>query len=95
MGKETPDVSNDPVIFQEFRDVPGTRDSKTVAAYLATMRDIVTWLAAQPGGTPFHLGLLTETAVRGYMSSLKLAGRAPRPQQGTFWAAPFLPVGDG
>jgi hypothetical protein len=42
------------------------------------MRDFVTWLAAQPGGTPFHLGLLTETAVRGYLDSLKQAGRAPR-----------------
>ncbi len=69
---------NDPTIFQEFRDTLGTRDPKTVAAYLATMRDFVTWLADLPGGTPFHLGLLTETAVRGYLDSLKLAGRAPR-----------------
>jgi site-specific recombinase XerD len=71
-------VSNDPAIFQEFRNALGTRDPKTVAAYLNTMRDFVTWLAELPGGTPFHLGLLTETAVRGYMDSLKLAGRAPR-----------------
>src|SRR5712692_7183973 len=32
----------------------------------------------QPGGTPFHLGLVTETAVRGYMDWLQSAGRAPR-----------------
>ncbi|MFL5624856.1 MAG: site-specific integrase [Ktedonobacteraceae bacterium] len=70
-------VSNDPAIFQEFRNALGTHDPKTVAAYLTTMRDFVTWLAALLGGTPFHLGLLTETAVRGYMDSLKLAGRAP------------------
>lgn len=69
---------NDPAIFQEFREALGTRDPKTIATYLTTMRDFVTWLAAQPGGTPFHLGLLTETAVRGYLDSLKLAGRAPR-----------------
>ena len=71
-------VSDDPLIFQEFREALGTRDPKTVAAYLTTMRDFVTWLAAQSGGVPFHLGLLTETAVRGYMDALKLAGRAPR-----------------
>src|SRR5258708_37630228 len=73
-----PDVRNDPVIFQEFRDALGTRDPKTVAAYLTTLRDFVAWLATQSGGTPFHLGLMTETAVRGYLDSLKLAGRAPR-----------------
>jgi site-specific recombinase XerD len=73
-----PDIRNYPVIFQEFRDALGARDPKTIATYLTTMRDFVTWLAAQPGGTPFHLGLLTETAVRGYLDSLKQAGRAPR-----------------
>src|SRR5216683_7763741 len=79
--KRCPVVSNDPAIFQEFRNALGTRDPKTVAAYLTTMRDFVTWLAELPGGTPFHLGLLTETAVRGYMDSLKLAGRAPRTRE--------------
>lgn len=71
-------ASNDPAIFQEFREALGTRDPKTIATYLTTMRDFVTWLAAQPGRAPFHLGLLTETAVRGYMDSLQKAGRAPR-----------------
>ena len=63
-------VSNDPAVFQEFRDALGTRDPKTIATYLTTMRGFVAWLATQPGGTPFHLGLVTETAVRGYMDSL-------------------------
>jgi hypothetical protein len=36
------------------------------------------WLAAQPGGTPFHLGLVTETAIRGYMDFLQRTGRVPR-----------------
>src|SRR5712692_9101888 len=71
-------ASNDPAIFQEFQQALGARDPKTVAAYLTTMRDFVTWLAKQPGGAPFHLGMLTETAVRGYLDSLKQAGRAPR-----------------
>jgi site-specific recombinase XerD len=73
-----PSESNDPAIFQEFRDALGTRDPKTIATYLTTMRDFVAWLAAQPGGTPFHLGLVTETAIRGYMDSLQQTGRAPR-----------------
>ncbi len=78
LGKEMVDIRNDLAVFQEFREALGTRDPKTVAAYLTTMLDFVAWLAAQPGGTPFHLGLLTETAVRGYMDSLQRAGRAPR-----------------
>src|SRR6266849_1278725 len=70
--------SGDPSVLQEFRATLGARDPKTVATYLTTMRDFVAWLAAQPGGTPFHLGLVTETAVRGYMDSLQSVGRAPR-----------------
>jgi len=70
--------STGPAVFQEFRDALGTRDPKTIATYLTTLRDFVAWLAAQPGGAPFHLGLVTETAVRGYMDSLQSAGRAPR-----------------
>src|SRR6266516_1085053 len=57
-------ASNDPAVFQEFREALGTCDPKTIATYLTTMRDFVAWLAAQPGGTPFHLGLVTETALR-------------------------------
>lgn len=73
-----PDAYHDPVVFQEFREALGTRDPKTIATYLTTMRDFVAWLATRPGGTPFHLGLVTETAIRGYMDSLQQAGRAPR-----------------
>lgn len=72
------DARTDLAVFQEFREALGTRDPKTIAAYLTTMHDFVAWLATQPGGTPFHLELLTETAVRGYLDSLKLVGRAPR-----------------
>jgi len=64
--------------LQEFAASLGARDPKTIATYLTTMRDFVAWLATQPGGTPFHLGLVTETAVRGYMDWLQHAGRAPR-----------------
>jgi site-specific recombinase XerD len=46
--------------------------------YLTTLRGFVAWLATQPEGAPFSVGLITETAVRGYMDALKLAGRAPR-----------------
>ncbi len=71
-------IDDDPAVFQEFQDTLGARDPKTVATYLTIMRGFVAWLAVQPGGTPFHMGLMTETAVRGYMDSLQIAGRAPR-----------------
>ena len=70
--------SNDPSALQEFAASLGTRDPKTVATYQTTVRDFVAWLAIQPGGTPFHLGLVTETAVRGYMDFLTTTNRAPR-----------------
>jgi hypothetical protein len=41
-------VSNDPAIFQEFREALGTHDPKTIATYLATMRDFVAWLFVLP-----------------------------------------------
>ena len=59
--------SDDPQVLQEFAASLGTRDPKTVATYQTTVRDFVAWLAPQPGGTPFHIGLVTETAVRGYI----------------------------
>ena len=69
---------DDSSTLQEFAASLGARDPKTVATYLTTMRDFVAWLGTQPGGTPFHLGLVTETAVRGYMDFLATTNRAPR-----------------
>lgn len=73
-----PSRSGDPRAVQEFAMVLGTRDPKTVATYLTTVRNFISWLALQPGGTPFHLGLVTETAVRGYMDFLASTNRTPR-----------------
>ncbi|GAC1301388.1 MAG: hypothetical protein NVSMB27_41700 [Ktedonobacteraceae bacterium] len=70
--------STDSLPLQEFAASLGARDPKTIATYLTTVRDFVAWLATQPGGTPFHLGLVTETTVRGYMEWLQRAGRASR-----------------
>src|SRR6266581_1353275 len=70
--------SDDPQALQEFAASLGTRYPKTVATYQTTLRDFVDWLATQAGGTPFHLGLVTETAVRGYMDYLVTVNRAPR-----------------
>src|SRR5207237_5519831 len=70
--------SDDSPPLQEFAAALAARDPKTVATYLTTIRDFVAWLATQPGGTPFHLGLVTETAVRGYMDFLVTVNRAPR-----------------
>jgi len=71
-------MSNEPPSLREFAAALAARDPKTVATYLTTIRDFVVWLATQPGGTPFHLGLVTGTAVRGYMDSLVTGNRAPR-----------------
>jgi hypothetical protein len=65
-----PTRSNDPSALQVFAASLGTRDPKTVVTYLTTVRDFVAWLALQPRGTPFHLSLVTEIAVRGYMDFL-------------------------
>jgi len=73
-----PTRSDDPQALQEFAASLGTRDPKTIATYLTTVRDFVAWLALQPGGAPFHLGLVTETAVRGYMEFLATTNHAPR-----------------
>jgi len=70
--------STDSPPLQEFAAALGGCDPKTAAAYLTTVRDFVAWLASQPGGRPFHLGLVTETAVRGYMDFLVTVNRAPR-----------------
>ena len=70
--------NDDPAALQEFAASLGARDPKTIATYLTTTRDFVNWLALQPGGAPFHLGLVTETAVRGYMDFLAATNRAPR-----------------
>lgn len=70
--------SNDSAPLQEFAAALGARDSQTVATYLTIMRDFVAWPATQPGGTPFHLSLVTETAVRGYMDFLVTVNRASR-----------------
>jgi hypothetical protein len=69
---------DDSSVLQEFAASLGARDPKTVATYLTTMRDFVAWLGTQPGGAPFHLGLVTETAVRGYIDFLAITNRAPR-----------------
>lgn len=73
-----PTRSDDPQALQEFAASLGTRDPKTIATYQTTVRDFVVWLALQPGGAPFHLGLVTETAVHGYMDFLAATKRAPR-----------------
>jgi len=61
-----------------FECALGGKDPKTVVAYMATVRDLVAWLSTRPGGTPFRMQLLTETAVKGYLGALTAADRAPR-----------------
>ena len=53
----------DPEPLRAFARALGGKDPKTVAAYVGTLRDFVAWLAQHPGGSPFAVGLVTETAI--------------------------------
>jgi site-specific recombinase XerD len=61
-----------------FESTLGGKDPKTVRTYMSTLRDLVKWLSARPGGSPFRFELLTETAIKGYLDSLVASERAPR-----------------
>lgn len=73
-------VSDDSDAVQTFIAFLDGKDPKTIAAYGATLRAFVAWLATMPGGAPFRVELVTSAAIRGYLESLKAAGRAPRTQ---------------
>ena len=68
----------DPEPLRAFAQALAGKDPKTIAAYLGTLRDFVAWLATRPGGAPFQLTLLTETALDDYMRHLEQQHRAPR-----------------
>lgn len=68
----------DPPILAEFFRMLANRNPKTQRAYRSTVQDFTAWLATKPGGDPFRLELLTETAVQGYLDNLAADGKAPR-----------------
>src|SRR5205809_2521455 len=68
----------DPEPLRAFAQALAGKDPKTIAAYLGTLRDFIAWLATRPGGAPFQLTLLTETALDDYMRHLEQQQRAPR-----------------
>ena len=86
------DVSS---VLQEFATSLGARDPKTVATYLTTMRDFVAWLDTQPGGTPFHLGLVTDGGAWVHGFSGHDEPRTTHPEQSPLSVAPLLPVVHG
>jgi site-specific recombinase XerD len=69
--------TNDPEPLRAFAEDLSGHDSKTMAAYVSTVRQFITWLAPQPGGTPFRLSLLTETMIESYLHHLEEQNRAP------------------
>jgi len=71
---------SDPEPVRAFIHFLDGKDPKTIVAYRGTLRTFVTWLATMPGGDPFRMDLVTAAAIRGYLESLKAAGRAPRTQ---------------
>lgn len=68
-------------VLQAFASSLAGRDPKTVTTYLSTLRGLIDWLDSQPGGSPFRVELLTETAIQEYLNHLQTIGRAPRPRQ--------------
>ncbi len=68
----------DPEPLHAFARALGGKDPKTVAAYVGTLRDFIAWLAQRPGGSPFAVGLVTETAITTYLHHLEVAQKAPR-----------------
>jgi len=70
--------STDPEPLRAFAQALAGKDPKTINAYRSVIRDLIAWLATRPGGDPFRLNLLTETALRGYMQHLEAINRAPR-----------------
>lgn len=71
-------LPDDPAPVTAFLATLGARDPATVAAYRTVLRAFVTWRAQQPGGVPFRIELVTETAVRRYLAHLTSLGRAPQ-----------------
>src|SRR5260370_38826446 len=61
--RSMPTRSDDPQALQELAARLGTRDPKTIATYLTTVRDFVTWLALQPPGAPRHLLSVSQTSL--------------------------------
>jgi hypothetical protein len=54
---------SDPEPLRAFAQALAGKDPQTIAAYLGTLRDFVAWIATRPGGDPFQISLLTETAL--------------------------------
>jgi hypothetical protein len=54
---------DDPALLRMFIATLDGKAEKTIAAYLATLRDLVAWLATQPDSMPFQPALLTVTAL--------------------------------
>lgn len=77
MGNVIP-LHRDPEPLRAFEETLGSKDPKTTRSYMTVLRDLVAWLATRPGGTPFRMEILTETAVKGYMDHLEASGKAPR-----------------
>lgn len=71
-------LHRDPDPLRAWEEYLGGKDPKTTQAYLTVLRSFVAWLATRPGGNPFRIEAVTETAVKGYLDHLADLGRAPR-----------------
>lgn len=68
----------DPESLRAFAASLSRRDETTIAAYISTLRDLVSWLSTYPDGSPFSPNVITVTALQTYFDHLTATGRAPR-----------------
>lgn len=71
-------MEQDQALLEAFVASLAGRDPKTIRTYLSSLNGFVAWLTQQPGGDPFRVELLTETAIESYLDMLAAKGRAPR-----------------
>ncbi|MBI2568831.1 MAG: tyrosine-type recombinase/integrase [Candidatus Schekmanbacteria bacterium] len=61
-----------------FEESLAGKDPKTIIVYRGVLRGFARWLSTMPGGDPFSVELVTQTAVQGHVDRLAQPGRAPR-----------------
>ena len=71
-------MSSDLSLLDTFKASLAGRAPKTIQSYMSIVERFMVWVMTKPGGTPFRLALLTETALQEYMDMLAQSDYAPR-----------------
>lgn len=67
--------------FDTFKNSLTNLDTKTVKAYLLSLRSFAAWLEEQQGSLPFAPTMLTSVAINGYLAHLVDNRRSPHTQR--------------